>query len=205
MWIRRRSHLEIGDELCQLSGEISAVCPGTVFITPSYDCHSDSVVTTSSQLPGQSEKHSRPLSPSTFSNAVQVWNIVGLRARDRGIIVLARSIKCFWPSLGKGSTSLMNTWRCQPCRWENKHKWRMWRCGGGGEGLEVAGGYVGSFKALPHEELNHGPRRCCWQQKVQEVWKKVVVWWGKRFLDASQTRNQDAELAMVICLGGGQG
>lgn len=78
----------------------------------------------------------------------------------------------------------------------------MWRCGGGG--LEVAGGYVGSFKALPHEELNHGPRRCCWQQKVQEVWKKVVVWWGKRFLDASQTRNQDAELAVVICLGGGQ-
>lgn len=35
--------------------------------------------------------------------------------------------------------------------------------------------------------------------------KKVVVWWGKGFLDASESRNQDAELAVVMCLGGGQG
>lgn len=42
-------------------------------------------------------------------------------------------------------------------------------------------------------------------RKFKRCGKKVVVWWGKRFLDASQTRNQDAELAVVMRLGGGQG
>lgn len=46
-WMTRRSHLEMGDEPCLLSGEASA-----------GDCHPDSVVSTGSQLPGQSEAQS---------------------------------------------------------------------------------------------------------------------------------------------------
>lgn len=75
-----------------------------------------------------------------------------------------------------------------------------------GRGLEVAMGGVWGFKALPLSEAELWPQAMLSaKESSRGMEKKERSSLGKKgFLEASQSSNQDAELDVAKCPGGGQ-